>query len=644
MYRKLFEPMQIGNCEIPNRLFVPAMVVNYSTYDGGVTERLIRYHEEKARGGWGLIITEDYAVQPNGKGYTRIPGLWKDEQIAGSRELTDRVHALGSKIFCQMYHPGRQATPLSTNGTQPVAPSGTSDPLLDCPAREMTVDEIRQLVADFGSAAGRAKEAGFDGIELHCAHGYLLAEFLSPYVNKRVDEYGGNFAGRVRIVDEIYAAMRAAVGEGFPLQVRLSGEEYTQGGRTEAETFELAVHLEELGFDSLNISNGSYASAAIDQIIAPMFTRHALNMHVSEQVKQVVDIPVLVANRINDPMMADALLRLGKADFIGMARGSLADPYLPAKAKAGKLDQIRYCIGCLQGCELSLFIDQPVTCLVNPNVGREYENLLSPAADPKSVMVIGGGPAGLYAAEVLAKRGHKPMVYEASAHLGGQFRSAAYPMYKGELTTFITSLRATLESLGVPIRMGTEVTEELIAAEKPDAIIIATGARPLVPPISGVSGENVVFAEDVLYGDVEVRQGPVVVCGGGEVGAETAQFIAERRSDVTIVEMRDDILLDMMPIAKSELVNMINRSGVKVITNATVCEIAPDHVTYSKEDGTTHDLPAATVISAFGYGAYNPLEEAARRLCDNVQVVGCAIKAGNALVAVCEGFEAAARI
>ncbi len=658
----LFSPMKIGSCEIPNRLVVPAMVTNYCNLEGTITERYLRYMEEKARGGWGLLITEDYCVQKNRKGYTRIPGLWNDGQIEGNKDLTAAVHAHGSKIFCQMYHPGRQVMPQSTFGLDLVAPSATTCPACQGPARDMTIDEIATLVDDFGSAAGRAKEAGFDGIELHCAHGYLLAEFLSPAINRRVDQYGGCFANRVRIVDEIIVSMRKRVGQDFPIIVRVSSDDLVPGGRTIAETLQLCRHLEEVGFDAINCSNGMYASKPTDQVIAPMFTPHAVNMDRCALIKQVVNIPVILSNRVNDPEMADTLLAMGTADFVAMGRGSLADPHMPNKAKAGKTCTIRQCIGCLQGCEFPLYIDSEVTCLVNPRVGREYEDAMDKVETAKKVMVIGAGPAGLQAAEAAAKRGHDVTVYEAQDQLGGQFRSAAFPVGKGELSTYISSLRASLEELDVNVNLGQEVDEDLIAANKPDAIVIATGAKPLTPPIPGI--ENAVFAEDVLLGKAIVNPGPVVVCGGGEVGAETADFIAQYRDDVTVIEMRGELCLDMMPITKGAFMEMMANSGVKPHVNATVkciesgVEVDTDiaswsgeagagsqnatgfAVVYTDAQGVEHKLPAATVVSAFGYKAYNPLEEIARKHCDNVQVVGCAVKAGNAVVASREGYEA----
>lgn len=640
MLDSLFSPMKIGSCEIPNRLVVPAMVTNYCNADGTVTDRYIRYMEEKARGGWGLIITEDYCVEPNGKGYSRIPGLYNDEQIAGSKKLCDVIHRYPSKIFCQMYHPGRQTTPVASNNTTPLAPVNDKDPMCRFQAREMTVGEIHQIVDAFGAAAGRAKQAGFDGIELHCAHGYLLAEFLSPSANRRVDEYGGCFDNRVRIVDEIMAAMRAQVGPDFPIQVRISSSDLVPGGRTIAETLELARHLEEIGFDAINCSNGMYASKAVDQIIAPMFTDHALNMDRSDRIRQVVDIPVLLSNRVNDPKMADTLIKMGVCDGVCMGRGSLADPFLPKKACDGKFCNIRYCIGCLQGCEWPILEDGDVTCLVNPRVGREIEDEMEPVAEPKKVMVVGAGPAGLVAAETAAKRGHHVTVYEASDHLGGQFRSAAFPVGKGELSTFVSQLRESLGELGVPVKLGCPVTEELIEAEAPDAVVIATGAKPLMPPIPGIDGANVVAAEDILLGNVEIADGPIVVCGGGEVGAETAHFITRLNGNVTVLEMQDAILNDMMPFTKSVLMGMMEDASITVHTNATVKAISADGVTYADVEGVEHTLPAAQVVAGFGYRAYNPLEEAARKHCAHVQVVGGAVKAGNAVTATREGYEA----
>ncbi|MBQ9002267.1 MAG: FAD-dependent oxidoreductase [Eggerthellaceae bacterium] len=645
MLDTVFSPYSIGNCEIKNRLVVPAMVTNYCTIEGRVTDRYLKYHEEKAKGGWGLIITEDYSVQQFGKGYQRIPGAYKDELIEGNRELTSAVHAYGAKIFCQIYHPGRQATLVANENHDVVAPTPIIDPLCMTYPRTITVEEIKQVVADFGQAARRVKEMGFDGIELHCAHGYLLAEFLSPFVNKRVDEYGGCFENRVRIVKEIYEAMRTEVGSEFPIIVRFSGIEYVPGGRTEAESYELALYFEELGFDGLHVSNGAYASAPPNQIIAPMHAPHALNMEVSSQIKSLVNIPVIVTNRINDPRMAETLLRMGKADFIGMGRGSLCDPHLPNKARAGELDTIRYCLGCLQGCEMPLFFNQEVTCVANPGIGLEYKDSFDKVDTPKKVMVVGAGPAGLFAAETAAKRGHIVTVYEAQEDIGGQYRSAAYSVGKGELATLASSLRTSLNNLGVPIYLNCEVTEDLIREASPDTVVLATGAKPNTPDIPGLDRDNVAIAEDVLLGRVDYSvEGPVVVLGGGKVACETATHVAQINHDVTVVARRPVLLTDMDPVNAICQRGYMDSFGVKTRPGCPPKAVTGEGVVFLNEAGEEEVLPAALVISALGYIPYNPLEEVARMLCDEVLVIGSAVEEGDVMSATKDGYEAGLQI
>ena len=428
MLSSLFSPCKIGNCIIPNRLVVPAMETMTCEHDGLVTDRLIKYHEEKAKGGWGLIITEDYVVTPEAGNSPKLPGLWHDGQIEGNRKLTETVHKYGTKIFCQIYHSGKQTLPFVP--WQAVAPSAIKDTITMNLPRELTVAEIKSLAEAFGDAARRARDAGFDGVEVHAGHGYLIAQFLSSFINKRTDEYGGCFENRTRFLDDIYYSIRSKAGEDFPICVRISANEYTVGGRTEAETYELAQHLDTLGVDAISISNGAYAAAPMFTMIGSMFTEHAINMDAAGEVKKLVSCPVMVANRINDPKMAETLLDMDKADFICMGRGSLADPYLPKKAQDGNFEEINYCIGCLQRCEYGQLTEMGFGCLVNPRVGLEYRDSLEKTETPKKVMVIGAGPAGMMAARTAAQRGHKVTLFEKDTHFGGSFRSASYPMGK----------------------------------------------------------------------------------------------------------------------------------------------------------------------------------------------------------------------
>jgi NADPH-dependent 2,4-dienoyl-CoA reductase/sulfur reductase-like enzyme len=335
---------------------------------------------------------------------------------------------------------------------------------------------------------------------------------------------------------------------------------------------------------------------------------------------------------------------MDKADFIDMGRGSVADPYLPKKAKEGKFKEINYCIGCLQGCENGLFNPGTFTCLVNPRVTREYEEDLSKKEVSKNVMIIGAGPAGMMAARTAAMKGHTVTVYDKDTHFGGAFRSAAYPMGKGELTTVISSYREQCINLGVKFNMGVEVNENIIKQEHSDAIIIATGSRPFAPNIPGTNNINVFTAEDVLYGNVNIPVGPVVVCGGGEVGCETAEFISQTNRDVTVIEMKNQILTDMILQNMLALVDRMKSQQIRVLTDSAVQSINDDSVTYKDISGKMNTIPATTIISAFGYKAYNPLEEVAKANCSEVYVVGSAVKVGNALTATSEGYKAALKL
>lgn len=642
MITELFKPMKIGNVEIKNRLVVPPMVTQANTTDGFITDRYIKYMEEKAKGGWGLIITEDYIISPEAGGYTKVPGLWMDEQIVKNRELTAKVHEYGAKIFCQIYHAGKQKG-ADTVGQPPVAPSAIKDPQSLNMPREITKEEIHKIVKQFGETARRVKEAGFDGVEIHAAHGYLISQFLSFFINKRTDEYGGCFENRCRFFDEIYYEIRKNVGTDFPVTVRFSVDEYVVGGRHEKESLALARHFSDLGVDALHISNGVYATDHEHHVISNMFSVPGFNADNAAQIKSLVDCPIILVNRLNDPDIADTMIKMGKADFIAIGRGSLADPDLPKKVYEKRFSEINYCIMCLEGCEGGILTNH-TTCLVNPRCVNEIEASLDPVEKPKNVLVVGAGPAGLMAARTAAQRGHKVSVYDKDTHFGGVFRSAAYPIGKGHLSTVISSYRAQCERLGVKFNMGCEVTPELLKELKPEAIVLATGSRPLMPNIPGIEGKNVFTAEDILLGNYDVKDGPVVVCGGGEVGGETAEFIAEIQRDVTILEMKPQILTDMFPVNMTSLVRRIHEHGIKVVTNATVSEITETSVSYKDAEGNIVSIPADTVVSAFGYRAYNPLEEAAKAVCNEVYTVGSCVKAGGAMVAIKEGYEAGLKI
>lgn len=637
MLKKLFSPKKINQCEIPNRLAVTAMVANFCNEDGTATDRYIAYHETKAKGGWGLIITEDYAINEHAMGYRNIAGLWNDGQIESHKKLTDTIHQYDSKIFCQIYHAGRQSCSFVNGGVQPYAPSAIPCPWLRELPRELKADEIKQLVTEFGDCAFRAKKAGFDGVEIHAGHGYLLAEFMSPLVNKRTDQYGGSFDNRIRIVKEVLDDVRRKVGKDFPVIIRFSAEEGYPGSRDLSESRVLAKLFEEWGFDALNVSNGAYGDYNHGGIVAPMYFPHAWAVNNAAEIKRLVNIPVFTVNRINEPRMAETILELDKADFIGMGRGSLADPELPNKAKAGNWGAIRSCIGCLQGCTGSLYKGTALRCLVNPALGKEGVINLDVVDKPKKVMVIGGGPGGLEAAHAAALKGHKVSLYEKREFLGGQFKSAAYPPCKGELATYITWITNQLEKLGVEIHLNTEMTKEQVENLRPDKIIIATGGTPLIPKIKGVEKEYVITAEDVLLGKAATGN-QIVIAGGGEVGSETAAHLGMQQRAVTVIEMMPELCRDLDGVNKINLMRLLKEYDVKSYINTKVVEILDDGVVI-EEDGNLKTIPADTVILALGYKPYNDLVESLKAVCDDISVIGGAVKTSNAMEAISEGFE-----
>ena len=640
MLRNVFSPIRIGKVEIPNRLVVPAMVMNYCNQDGTATERYTAYHEAKARGGWGLIITEDYAVDPKGKGFPNIPGLWNDSQIESHSRFTKRIHDIGSKIFAQIYHAGRQTARVLI-GCQPVAPSPIPCPRLQEIPHELTMDEIHEIVEEFGDCALRARKAGFDGIEIHGAHGYLIAQFMSPYSNKRIDEYGGNLLNWMRFPLEIVSNIRLKIGSDFPVIFRISGDELVPGGRNIEDTKAIAAMLEEARVDALHISAGVYASGYA--ITPPAAISHGWITDYAEEVKKVVDIPVITVGRINDPLLAETIIAGKKADLVAMGRASLADPELPKKAAAGKFEDINRCIGCLQGCTGMITQYQPATCLVNPTLGKEEELRIKPADVKKKVFIAGAGPAGMEAAMVAAKRGHEVHVFEKADRLGGQLYTASIPPCKGEIAGFIVWQKKQLEDNNVSIHLNTELTEGIVNEQKPDVVVVATGSTPVSLNVPGMKRENVVTAHDVLEGKVNVGK-RVVVIGGGMVGSETASHLANHGKEVTIVEMLPEVATDVNARVRYFLLKDLAENNVKMYVNSTVKEVLSDGLTI-KRDGREEKIgPFDTVILAVGVEPCNDLRSKLDGKVGKLITIGDALSARKALEAIKEGYMAGLEI
>ncbi len=631
--------MKIGQIDISNRMVVSPMVTNYCNNDGTATERFIAYHEAKAKGGWGLIITEDYAVDPTGKGFSCVAGLWDDSQIASHSELTKRVHQYASKIFAQIYHCGRQTSHLITM-CQPLAPSPIPCPAMQELPDELKIDAIEKMVEKYGDCALRAKKAGFDGVEIHGAHGYLIAQFMSPYSNKRTDKYGGHLMNRMRFPLDIVANVRAKAGKDFGVGFRISCDEFVPGGRSIEDTKAIAVLLEQAGIDVLHVTCGVYASA--DKIIPPSSVPHGWLAGYAEEVKKVIGIPVITVGRINDPFVADSILAGGKADFVAMGRASLADPGFPKKAAAGEFDEIRPCIACNEGCTGLLFADKPIKCVLNPTLGREAEWVVKPAATKKKVVVIGGGPAGMEAAATAAKAGHEVSLYEKQDRLGGLFYLASVPPNKGEIGNFVGWQIGQLNKLKVSVTLNAEVSPSLVDSEKPDVVILATGGTPVVPEIPGVAKPNVVHAYSVLAGKVAV--GPkALIIGGGMVGAETANHLANHGKAVTLVEMLPDIATEIPNINRMTLIQDLEKGKVRVLVNTTVKDILEDGAVVVK-DCVTETISADTVIVASGGKPNNDLEAELAGKPYKVVTIGDANKMGKVMEAIEAGYLAGMQV
>lgn len=635
---KIFTPFHIGSCEIPNRLVVPAMVANMCP-DGTATEQYIKYHEEKAKGGWGLIITEDYLVNEHAGGYPAVAALYDESQIPSHKRFTDTIHRYDTKIFCQIYHAGRQANHRVNGGVQPVSCSPIPCPWNKEIPHELSVEEIAQLVKDFGRTAANVRRAGFDGLEIHAAHGYLIHQFLSPNCNHRIDEYGGTYENRMRFLKEIMEEVRRSVGDDFPVCVRFSAQENTEGGRRMYESRQMLVDIEEMGADAIHLSNGMYGVRSSIGIVASFFQQHGWNMDLAAEAKSFLKIPVITVGRVSEPGMAEDIISSGKADFVAMGRASLADPHWPNKAKAGANNDIRHCIACLQGCTASTYQGVPIYCLVNPELGHEYEYDYSRSPQSKTVFVAGAGIAGMEAARAAAIKGYDVEIFEKKNTVGGQFISAAYPPFKGEFATYTAWLyREIGKYANITLHLNTELTAEMVKQAKPDKVILASGARPVIPDVPGMDDEKVVLAEDVLLGRSDTGMN-VLVVGGGMVGSETAAFLGMQcKAKITLVELRDEIGMDMEGGIRDDLKDCLRRSYVDVMTGTGIAGVTKEGALLKRGDET---LPLAcdTIVLAVGTRSYCPLADELESVCD-IAVIGDAVKARQAIQASGEGFAA----
>lgn len=638
-YEKLFTPGIIGGLELKNRIVMTAMGCSLAEISGEAGPRMIRYYADRAKGGAGLIITEITRIDDEtGVGTPNQLSVTNTHVVGQLSRLVEAVHAYDTKLFVQLHHPGNQTPSRLIGGKQPVSASDVTCKVIGEQPRALSTEEVEALVKKFVTGAVIAQKAGVDGVEIHAAHGYLVSQFLSPHTNHRTDKYGGSFEGRMRFVTEIIMGIKAYCGPKFPISVRMNGSDYLEDGISEEDGIAQAKYLEALGIACLNVSCGTYDSGAT--IIEPNYFAEGWKKHLAANIKKAVSIPVIAVANIKHPEVAESFLE--DIDFVGIARGNLADPEWGNKAKAGEEVLIRKCLGCME-CFRILNDGLPLGCTLNPVLGREFEwgdDKLVKDGCGRVIAVIGGGPAGMEAALTLAKRGFKTVLFEASDKLGGTVNLAAVPPNKGMLNEFIETMEAQLMKAGVEIRLNTCGTPDEAKAVGAEAVFIAAGGKTIVPDLPGIS--RAVTAEDVLAGKAAAAGENVVVIGGGVTGLETAETLAPDHK-VTVVEMLDKVGGNLYPSVVMHLVQEIMKNGGQIAKGKALAEVCETFVRVKDtKSGEIREIPADSVVLAMGVRANRPDIEAYREAFgDKVILVGDSSRPGQIYDALHSGHDKA---
>lgn len=599
-FQKLFEPGKIGKITLKNRIIMAPMHIGLVSAVGEVTQRMVDYYIERAKGGVSMIIVENACVDwPTGKVSPTVLTIHNDKFIAGLGDLVEEINVFGVKTSIQLHHVGRQTTLRNLEGQQLVAPSAIPSMGAggDVP-RALSIEEIRDIEDKFVQASYRAVLAGFDSVELHAAHGYLFTQFLSPLTNRRTDLYGGTLENRARFSLEIVEKIKDKLGKNFPLIYRFSADEHVKGGLTLEESKNAAQMLEKAGVDAFHVSAGSYDARPW---VCPCYDMpHGVLVPLAEEIKKTVNVPVIAVGRLGiEPELAEKVLEDGKADFIAIARPLLTDAEWANKVKDGRLADIRPCIYCNEGCQGRQFRELHVSCDLNYAQGREKEAKITPAEKQKKVLVVGGGPGGMEAAIVAKLRGHKVSLYERSNVLGGQLIVASAPPFKSDYRALLNYYINQIKKLGIETKLGKEVTPSLAKKLDPDVVIVATGATPKIPDILGIDSKIVVLANDVLLGTRKVGK-KIVVIGGSYVGCETAWFLAKQGKKVTLITRMGRIAPEMNIPNRDYLLMKFDELGIEVLMHTHPLEITKHGVKAISETEETLQLEADNVVIARG--------------------------------------------
>lgn len=618
---KLLQPIQVGSKLFKNRIVMAPMETRLSNPDGSSTKEMAAYYAERARGGAAAIIVENTFVDGKAsRSSLASSGLYTDQFIAGKFLISEAIHENGSLAILQISHGGRQANAGAT-GLPAKAPSAIPCKVTNRIPEPLTIKEIIEIEDAFAQAARRAKQAGFDGVEIHGAHGYLICSFLSPYTNKRTDHYGGSLENRGRFARNIINKIRREVGYDFIVGFRISGAEFVEGGLTIEESCKFVQSIEDK-IDYVHVSAGNYETMA-NWMIMPLYIPQAPIVHLAAEMKKAVKIPVIAVGAL-DAELGEKALQDGKADLIAYGRALIADPELPRKINENRVEDIRPCFRGHEGCISLFFAGCPIRCEVNPQCGKELDYKLVKTGSPRNVVVIGGGIAGMEAARLAAEMGHKVTLIEKTNKLGGHFIEASAPEFKKEAKGMLEWLIRQVNKNDIKIEFNIEASRETVSSYEPDVVIIAIGSKYRCHAHDG-SSKAILPDEALMY--PEKTGNNVAVIGGGLIGSETALTLANHGKKVTIVEMLDDIALDHEPLSYTALKYQLEKAGVTILTNRRVTKMTDEGIGGIDLNGSEFSLPADTIVSALGLKARKKEAEAFYGIAPQTFAIGDCVEA-----------------